>query len=142
MDVYLRSFQKSLGTQSDKLYDAGFLKCVRSATANGKVCIRGQCRAEMRKAIIYVVDMVSNLFANIAECQCEFLDFFFEFFYEFLKIWTHACMGPNPHCKHVQCVMYALREFAKHISIRTEETCTQKLQTFHKMIKPRSSWVL
>ncbi|CAC5390636.1 unnamed protein product [Mytilus coruscus] len=43
-----------------------------------------------------------------------------------------AGMGPNAHCKHVCYVLIALYYFSSNGEIVTEETCTQRLQTFHK----------
>ena len=40
--------------------------------------------------------------------------------------------GPQAHCKHVCTVLYAATVFVKKRTINTVETCTQKLQTFHK----------
>ena len=40
-------------------------------------------------------------------------------------------MGPNAHCKHVCCLLLALHNFSMNGEIITEETCTQRLQTFH-----------
>ena len=36
------------------------------------------------------------------------------------------------HCKHVLIVLLAIRDFVKTKTIVTEQTCTQKLQTFHQ----------
>lgn len=73
----------------------------------------------MRKALVYTVDIVCNEFANILECQCE----------------CAAGMGPDAHRKHIHAVMYALYEFTLKNVMKTEETCTQKLQTFHQTKK-------
>jgi len=40
--------------------------------------------------------------------------------------------GPYAHCKHVCIVMYGAIMFTKNKAINVEETCTQKLQSFHK----------
>ena len=40
-------------------------------------------------------------------------------------------MGPNALCKHVCCLLWALHNFSNNGEIITEETCTQRLQTFH-----------
>ena len=50
-----------------------------------------------------------------------------------------AGMGPTAHCKHVQCLLYALIMFTKNKRIETAETCTQKLQTFHQCKRYRGS---
>jgi len=43
-----------------------------------------------------------------------------------------AGMDPKADCKHVRSVLYALIQFSKKLEIMTEETCTQRLQTFQK----------
>ncbi|XP_060084052.1 uncharacterized protein LOC132563310 [Ylistrum balloti] len=43
-----------------------------------------------------------------------------------------AGMGPQAHCKHVCAVLYACYKFSIFKELLTEETCTKKLQTFHK----------
>ena len=41
-------------------------------------------------------------------------------------------MGPNAHYKHVCCLLLALYHFSSSGTILTEETCTQRLPTFHR----------
>ena len=41
-------------------------------------------------------------------------------------------MGPDAHCKHVCAVLFACADFMKLGTYKTELTCTQKLQTFHR----------
>ena len=115
-NIYLQNFQLNLGTKPDKLYSAGFLKFVRSASHQDNFYYKSQCRAEMRKNVTYVVDVVVDKYSTVLQCQCE----------------CAAGMGPTAHCKHVRAVLYALCEFTKTKSVRTEQTCTQRLQTFHK----------
>jgi len=61
-------------------------------------------------------DVVLDKYSTVLQCQCE----------------CAAGMGPTAHCKHVRAVLYALCEFTRTKSVRTEQTCTQRLQTFHK----------
>jgi len=70
----------------------------------------------MRKNVTYVVDVVVDKYSTVLQCQCE----------------CAAGMGPTAHCKHVRAVLSALCDFTKNKSVRTEQTCTQRLQTFHK----------
>lgn len=46
-----------------------------------------------------------------------------------------AGMGPYAHCKHVCAVLLCLYKFCSSGEMLTEETCTQRLQTFHQ-VKP------
>ncbi|ELU11400.1 hypothetical protein CAPTEDRAFT_194369 [Capitella teleta] len=54
---------------------------------------------------------------NVQECLCE----------------CGASMGPHAHCQHVMLVLLASRRHQG--GIKTAETCTQVLQTFHKAKK-------
>jgi len=71
IQVYLQHCQSSPDFSRSRLYDAGFLKFVRFAKTDDKVFIHSQCKAEMRKAVTYAVDIVTHTDANILECQCE-----------------------------------------------------------------------
>ena len=50
-----------------------------------------------------------------------------------------AGMGPDSHCKHVQAVLWGLVCWGRFGTVITEETCTQRLQTFHKAKKMKGS---
>ena len=73
----------------------------------------------MRKDATYHVDVAINTFNTIAGCQCE----------------CTAGQGPDYHCKHVQVVLWALMNFGEKGELQTSQTCTDKLQTFHKAKK-------
>ena len=45
-------------------------------------------------------------------------------------------MGPSAHCKHACALLFALYRFSTFQEIITEETCTQRLQTFHLPAAP------
>jgi len=119
VQVYVQRCDSSSSSQdvsTSRLYDAGFLKFMRMSKSDDKVYIRSQCRAEMRKAVLYNVDVVTHTDANIIECQCE----------------CAAGMGPKANCKHVRAVLCGLCDFTRTRRMKTESTCTEKLQTFHK----------
>ena len=44
-------------------------------------------------------------------------------------------MGPTGHCKHICVVLYGAFMFATKKTVKVQETCTQKLQTFHRSKK-------
>jgi len=116
VQVYLQQCGSTQDISRSRLYDAGFLRFMRVAKCEEKVFIRSQCRAEMRKTVSYNVDILTHTDANIIECQCE----------------CAAGMGPKANCKHVRAVLCGLCDFSSSKTLKTESTCTQKLQTFHK----------
>ena len=69
----------------------------------------------MQKSVTYKLDIAVDCDGCIVESQCE----------------CAAGMGPNAHCKPVCCLLLALYNFSSSGEFLTEETCTQRLQTFH-----------
>lgn len=57
--------------------------------------IKYSCCAEMKKSVVYEIDVCMDKDGFIVECQCE----------------CAAGMGPNAHCKHVCAVLLALYDF-------------------------------
>jgi hypothetical protein len=57
---------------------------------------RTECRAQMKKAVTYKVDIAIDEHGSIYECHCE----------------CALGMGPNAHCKHVCCLLLALHNFS------------------------------
>ena len=78
--------------------------------------IHAKCHAEMKKSVCYYIDIKLDRDGIVIETQCD----------------CGAGQGPDAHCKHVQTVLWGLYKWATTGEMRTEETCTQKLQTFHK----------
>lgn len=118
--TYLEQFDKELECDLIKnFYNEKFLRYFRLATEDDKLFVRSSCHAEMRKAISYQVDIVLDKSGLILESQCE----------------CGAGMGPHAHCKHVCIVLYGAYMFTMKNTVKTEETCTQKLQNFHKCKK-------
>lgn len=70
----------------------------------------------MSKSVSYVVDICASTTGTLLESQCE----------------CAAGMGPNSLCKHVCVVLYGCFKFHSNGNVKTEQTCTQKLQTFHQ----------
>ncbi|CAC5384454.1 unnamed protein product [Mytilus coruscus] len=116
VETYLEQMDKSLDCDASNLYKEKFLKYIRVATENNIFYVKSECRAQMKKSVTYNVDVSIDCDGSIFESQCE----------------CAAGMGPNAHCKHVCCVLIALYYFSSNGEIVTEETCTQRLQTFHK----------
>lgn len=48
-------------------------------------------------------------------------------------------MGPESHCKHIQAVLWGLLCWGSSGVIDIEETCTQRLQTFHRAKRMKGS---
>ncbi|XP_062598497.1 uncharacterized protein LOC134259918 [Saccostrea cucullata] len=113
---YFGRFEKKFENHFIHLYDDNFLTYYRVSINTACTFIKGNCRAEMRKGVCYTIDIKLSNEGSVLEAQCE----------------CAAGMGPDTHCKHVAAVMYGAVMFAKNKFIKTEETCTQRLQTFHK----------
>ena len=116
VEGYLSSFGKQLEEKAASLYKERFLTCVRLAIHDEQYFVLGRIAAEMKKKVTYKVDIVVDRNGAIQECQCE----------------CAVGMGPDAHCKHVQCVLVALMTFSDSGNILTAQTCNQRLQTFHQ----------
>ncbi|XP_062599633.1 uncharacterized protein LOC134261201 [Saccostrea cucullata] len=115
--TYLAQFNKNLESKAKNLYNDGFIKYIRTTENNALWYVRSAIRAEMSKSVVYTIDIVMENDGNIAECQCE----------------CAAGMGPLAHCKHIFTALFACLSFKTHGSVKTEQTCTQRLQTFHRV---------
>lgn len=115
IEVYLKPMEKTIDSDAKNLYKEMFLKYIRLAKFNNDFYVKTECRAQMKRAVTYKVDIAIDEHGSIDECQCE----------------CAVGMGPNAHCKHVCCLLLALHNFSMNGEIITEETCTQRLQTFH-----------
>jgi len=116
-NLYLFPFGKELGKEN-KLYNAKFVRYLRSAPSTDHsqfTFFKGNCRAEMKKHVSYVVDVAVDSNGNIKLAQCE----------------CAAGVGPCAHCKHIVCILFSLVKFEETGRVNTEQTCTSKLQTFH-----------
>ena len=75
--------------------------------------VKTECRAPMKRAVTYKIDIAIDEHGSI------------------VNVYVNVMWGPNAHCKHVCCLLLALHNFSMNGEIITEETCTQRLQTFH-----------
>ncbi|XP_063436783.1 uncharacterized protein LOC134718219 [Mytilus trossulus] len=116
IDIYLEPMGKTLDTKAKQLYNNRFLKYLRLGTENDFFFVKSECHAEMKRKITYKVDVCINKELTIMEAKCE----------------CAAGMGPTAHCKHVCAVLFGMTQFSCFKELRTEETCTQRLQTFHQ----------
>ena len=117
--TYLENFEKKMDNHASRLYNEKFLRYFRIASNDDKTFIKTSCRAEMRKGVCYTVDIELGPRGSIVEAQCE----------------CAAGMGPHAHCKHVCTALYGAAMFSSKKVVKTEETCTQQLQNFHKCKK-------
>ena len=120
---YLAQFQKSLSKEATDLYEERFLRYVRKTTLDHKTYIQAECRAQMKKTVVYKLDLSFDIQGQVYQAQCE----------------CGAGMGPNCHCKHICALLYGLCKFAKSGDLKTEVTCTERLQTFHHCKKFKGS---
>jgi len=101
------------------MYNERYLQTVRLASQNNEYYIHARCRAEMRKSVVYNVDLNVDSDGVILQCQCE----------------CAVGLGPHCHCKHVCALLYGLSIFSVTSEILVQEMCTEQLQTFHKCKK-------
>ena len=99
-----------------KLYDNGYVVYLRASVNGNATHVRGQCCAEMKKGVAYIVDIHIRKDGLVVEGQCE----------------CAAGIGPYARCKHVIAILFALFDFSANANVKLQLTCTQKLQTFHK----------
>ena len=114
---YLAIFDQKLGKKPQDMYYGNFLKSVRHSQDGGYIFVQGCVSAEMIKRCTYKVDVKLDCHGVAEESQCE----------------CAVGMGPDAHCKHVMLVLVALTRARD--GIKTAETCTQQLQTFHQAKK-------
>ena len=121
ISTYFQLFGQSLQQMSVRMYNEKFLVSARHADMAGFSYIKGRVKAEYRVDTVYTVDVKLDHLGVINESQCE----------------CGAGSAPTAHCKHVGVVLYALTKSGD--GLLTSETCTQKLQTFHKTKKFKGS---
>ncbi|XP_069683907.1 uncharacterized protein [Periplaneta americana] len=118
--VYLQLCEKRDCDMGMKMYNEKYLLCVRIASVNTFSFVKSRVASSYKSNIVYNVD-VKVKDSSIDECECA------------------AGMGPSAHCKHVCTVLCALMDFTKTKTMKTQETCTSKLQAFHKVKKLKGS---
>jgi hypothetical protein len=68
--------------------------------------VKTECRAPMKRAVTYKIDIAIDEHGSI------------------VNVYVNVMWGPNAH-------RLSLHNFSVNGEIITEETCTQRLQTFH-----------
>lgn len=115
IEFFLKQVHKEIDKTAENLYQQRFLKFIRLAHHQNMYFFKSACRAQMRRNVSYQVDVCVDEDGCVVETQCE----------------CAAGMGPTAHCKHVCAVLLAISKFSSTKEILTEETCTQRIQTFH-----------
>jgi hypothetical protein len=116
---HVNTYASTVGVAVDShitgLYTNNFLHFVRFTETPDASFFTARVSAEMRRAVIYKVDvkMDINGVIEVADCECS------------------AGTDPDSSCKHTLLVLYALTQQKK--GLKTRETCTQQLQQFHKV---------
>lgn len=118
---YLSQFNKNVESNVKNLNNDESIRYLRTTEYNSLWYVRGAIRTEVSKSIVYIIDIEIAQVGSILKCQCECAG--------------GTCMGSFAHCKHVATALYACACFKQHGSIKTEQTCTQRSQTFQR-VKP------
>ncbi|KAJ6649017.1 hypothetical protein Bhyg_04249 [Pseudolycoriella hygida] len=122
IDLYFSERMASKGYDDGrKLFMCNFLKDVKFAKMENNLYISALCSAQMKKSIDYVI----RLHLNTNECaivksQCK----------------CPAGVGPSAACKHVSAVLFGLEYYAVTGNVKQNESCTGKLQQWHKPKTP------
>lgn len=80
---------------------------------------KSQCKAELTKHLTYSVDVCISVDGEVKECSCE----------------CTAGRNNQAHCKHVTTTLLGLLDASQGHPIKTWQTTTQQLQTFHQPAK-------
>lgn len=116
---YLSQYGTEFDDSAVNLYKEKYLIYLRLCPTEDLYYIKSACRAAMKTQMVYEIDITFRKTGCVEEAQCE----------------CGAGQGPHGHCKHVRAVLYACCVFNKTGKIIVELTCTEKLQTFHKVKK-------
>lgn len=119
VEAYLDPFGLQIDAHIQRLYTDRFINFVRfvpsSSSSSSSAFFTASISAEMKKRVNYKVDVKVDQHGVVEECQCE----------------CASGMGPSATCKHVQVTLLGLTKQKE--GILTHQTCTQQLQTFHKV---------
>lgn len=116
---YMSQYGVDFDDTVTELYNETFLLYVRLCSTDQFDYVRSACWAEMRKKTSYFVDISLKRNGQVNEAQCE----------------CGAGEGPTAHCKHVRTVLFACCKFISTGKMNVEMSCTEKLQSFHKVKK-------
>ena len=107
---------KDLSSHAFPLFKAGHIQSVFVATHNDIYKIKCICLPEMKKDILYNINLTmdSNDYVLTASCGCP------------------AGAGPTGSCKHICALCYALEKFCEIKRLRSPQSCTSELQKWNQ----------
>ena len=107
---------KDLSSHAFPLFKAGHIQSVFVATHNDIYKIKCICLPEMKKDILYNINLTmdSNGYVLTASCGCP------------------AGAGPTGSCKHICALCYALEKFCEIKQLRSPQSCTSELQKWNQ----------
>ncbi|KAJ8671840.1 hypothetical protein QAD02_003099 [Eretmocerus hayati] len=117
-DSFLEKYEKKV-RESEKMYQRGYLLSLRFVDLGPAYFVKGRCGASMKKNVQYEVDVCLSHQGDVEGSSCE----------------CGAGWSIEAHCKHVIIILMGLLDICENKSIILEETCTEKLQTFHRPTK-------
>lgn len=98
------------------MYTNKFLLHVRMAFVVNIYYFTAQCKASMKKAVVYNININISLHGIVEACQCD----------------CSVGEPPDAHCKHVVAVLLSIEQLRSEKKIILFSTSTQSLQSFHK----------
>ena len=107
---------KNMNSHAFPLYKAGHIQSVLVQHENTKTNIRCTCLPEMKKNILYKIDMSLDESGDITRASCA----------------CPAGAGPFGSCKHICALSYALEEFSRIKQVRPPHSCTSQLQQWNQ----------
>ena len=112
---------KNMNSHSYPLFKAGHIQSIYVALQGNKYMIRCVCLPEMKKDILYKLNLTMDSSGEIlsATCGCP------------------AGNGPTGSCKHISALCYALEEFSRIKELRSPQSCTSQLQKWNQLRKRR-----
>ena len=115
IEGYTKPFKNNYDFKKiEERYKEKHIWYIKSLKYSGFYYINAQVRASM-KSTGYTVDIKLHNNGTVEESQCECL----------------AGMGPDSACDHRVIALFGLCEHSNGEAIISEETCTERLQTFH-----------
>ncbi|XP_038047676.1 uncharacterized protein LOC119721790 [Patiria miniata] len=92
LKAFIQQFGKSEDGKPEAMYRDRFLLSLRHSSEGDHIYIAARVAAEMKKTLVYKVDVKLDKYGVVQETQCE----------------CSVGIGPNAHCKHVGLALFAL----------------------------------
>ena len=108
---------KDLNSHAFPLFKSGHIQSIFVAMQQpDKYMIRCRCLPEMKKDIVYKIDLTIDAKGDIITAMCG----------------CPAGVGPSGCCKHISALCYALEEFCRIKELRSPQSCTAELQRWNQ----------